>query len=149
MSRERRYWRPETEKLLAALGTVRDMEMKRLMVQPVVIQATEQERKQMEERFLDQMIQPVDFSSMTSAMVPEVTLEDLIRTIEEYERQVAIDKEAQEFLKELERLAYGYDLKPFPTQPAMSDLYNYWFWDMDERMTVEVLAVYEPRRKKE
>lgn len=149
MSRERRYWRPETEKLLATLGTVRDMEMKRLMVQPVVIQATEQERKQMEEWFLDQMIQPVDFSSMTSAMVPEVTLEDLIRTIEECERQVAIDKEAQEFLKELERLAYGYDLKPLPTQPAMSDLYNYRFWYMDERMTAEVLAVYEPRRKKE
>lgn len=147
---ERQYWRPETEKLLADLGMVRDAEMKKLMVRPIVFQATEQERKQMEARLPDQMIQPVDFSSTTSVMVPEVTLEDLIRTIEECERQVAIDKEAQEFLKELERLTYGYDLKPLPTQPAMSDLWDdFRFRCMDERMTAEALAVYEPRRKKE
>lgn len=147
---ERRYWWSDSEKLLADLGMVRDAEMKRLMIRPVVIQATEQERKQMEKRFPDQMIQPVDYSSTTSAMVPDVTLEDLVRTIEECERQVGIDKETQEFLRELERLAYGYVIKPFPTQTAMDDLWeNFRFRYMDERVTAEALAVYEPRRKTE
>lgn len=135
---ERRYWRPETEKLLADLERIRDAEKKKLMVRPIVIQA-------MEDRFPDQMIQPVDFSSTTSAMVPDVTLEDLVRTIEECERQVGIDKEAQEFLRELELLAYGYVIKPFPTQTAMDDLWeNFRFRYMGERVTAEALAVYEP-----
>lgn len=135
---ERRYWRPETEKLLADLERIRDTEMKKLMIRPVVIQA-------MEERFTDQMIQPVDFSSTTSAMVPDVTLEDLVRTIEECERQVKIEKEAQEFLRELERLAYGCVFKPFPTQTAMSDLWeNFVFRHMGDRVTAEASAVYEP-----
>lgn len=135
---ERRYWRPETEKLLADLERIRDTEMKKLMIRPVVIQA-------MEERFTDQMIQPVDFSSTTSAMVLDVTLEDLVRTIEECERQVKIEKEAQEFLKALERLAYGYSIEPLPIQAAAFDLQEYCrFRLLDERMTAEALAVYEP-----
>lgn len=135
---ERRYWRPETEKLLADLERIRDTEMKRLMIRPVVIQA-------MEERFTDQMIQPVDFLAATSATVPNVTMEDLLRTVEECKRQVAIDKEAAEFLKALERLAYGYVIKPFPTQTAMDDLWeNFRFRYMGERVTAEALAVYEP-----
>ncbi len=135
---ERRYWRPETEKLLADLERIRDTEMKRLMIRPVVIQA-------MEERFTDQMIQPVDFLAATSATVPNVTMEDLLRTVEECKRQVAIDKEAAEFLKALERLAYGYSIEPLPIQAAAFDLQEYCrFRLLDERMTAEALAVYEP-----
>ena len=68
--RERRYWRPEAEKLLADLAMIRDAEAKKLMIQPVVIQVTEDERKRIEQRILDQIIQPVDFSTATSAADP-------------------------------------------------------------------------------
>lgn len=64
---ERRYWRPETEKILADLAMIRDAETKKLMIQPGVIRVTEDERKRIEERILDQIIQPVDFSIATSA----------------------------------------------------------------------------------
>jgi len=142
---ERRYWRPETEKLLSDLERIRDAEMNKRMIRPVVIQVTEQERKQMEERFQHQMIQLVDFSNATSATVPNVTIEDLVRTIEECERQVALDKEAQEFLKVLERLTCGYEIRPSPLQTAMFDLWEHFrFRCLGERVTAEALAVYEP-----
>lgn len=137
---EKRYWRSETEKLLADLA----------MIQPVVIQVTEDERKRIEERILDQIIQPVDFSTATSAPDPNVTIEDLLRTVEECERQLAIDKEAAEFLKALERLAYGYSIEPLPVQAAAFDLQEYCrFRLLDERMTAEALAVYEPATRTE
>ena len=124
MSKDRRYWRPESEKLLEELGRMRKAEMWKLMTQPMVIQTTE-ERKRIEERMLEQIIQPVDFLAATSATVPNVTMEDLLRTVEEYKRQVAIDKEAAEFLKALERLAYGYSIEPLPIQAAAFDLQEY------------------------
>lgn len=149
MSKDRRYWRPESEKLLEELGRMHEAEMWKLMTQPMVIQTTE-ERKRIEERMLEQIIQPVDFLAATSATVPNVTMEDLLRTVEECKRQVAIDKEAAEFLKALERLAYGYSIEPLPIQAAAFDLQEYCrFRLLDERMTAEALAVYEPRRKTE
>lgn len=149
MSKDRRYWRPESEKLLEELGRMHEAEMWKLMTQPMVIQTTE-ERKRIEERMLEQIIQPVDFLAATSATVPNVTMEDLLRTVEECKRQAAIDKEAAEFLKALERLAYGYSIEPLPIQAAAFDLQEYCrFRLLDERMTAEALAVYEPRRKTE
>ena len=97
---ERRYWRPESEKLLEELGRMHEAEMWKLMTQPMVIRATE-EAQRMAERFPEQMIYPVNFSNVTSETVPGVTLEDLVRTIEECKRQQEIDKEAQAFLEEL------------------------------------------------
>jgi hypothetical protein len=147
---ERRYWRSETEKLLADLAMIRDAEVKKLMIQPVVIQVTEDERKRIEERILDQIIQPVDFSTATSAPDPNVTIEDLLRTVEECERQVAIGKENAELLKALERLAYGYSIELLPMQAATFDLQEHCrFRILDERMTAEALAVYEPETRKE
>jgi hypothetical protein len=147
---ERRYWRSETEKLLADLAMIRDAEVKKLMIQPVVIQVTEDERKRIEERILDQIIQPVDFSTATSAPDPNVTMEDLLRTVEECERQVAIGKENAELLKALERLAYGYSIELLPMQAATFDLREYCrFRLLDERMTAEALAVYEPATRTE
>lgn len=147
---ERRYWRSETEKLLADLAMIRDAEVKKLMIRPVVIQVTEDERKRIEERILDRIIQPVDFSTATSAPDPNVTIEDLLRTVEECERQVAIDKETAELLKALERLAYGYSIEPLPIQAAAFDLQEYCrFRLLDERMTAEALAVYEPATRTE
>lgn len=146
---ERRYWRTETEKLLADLAMIRDAEVKKLMIQPVVIQVTEDERKRIEERILDQIIQPVDFSTATSAPDPNVTIEDLLRTVEECERQVAIDKENAELLKALERLAYE-QIELLPMQAAAFDLQEYCrFRLLDERMTAEALAVYEPETRTE
>lgn len=150
MSKDRRYWRPESEKLLEELGRMHEAEMWKLMTQPIVIQTTEEEAQRMAERFSEQMIYPVNFSNVTSATVPNVTMEDLLRNVEEYKRQVAIDKEAAEFLKELERLAFGYSIEPLPIQAAAFDLQEYCrFRLLDERMTAESLAVYEPRRKTE
>lgn len=149
MSKDRRYWRPESEKLLEELGRMHEAEMWKLMTQPIVIQTAE-ERKRIEERMLEQIIQPVDFLAATSATVPNVTMEDLLRTVEEYKRQVAIDKEAAEFLKALERLAYGYSIEPLPIQAAAFDLQEYCrFRLLDERMTAEALAVYEPETRTE
>lgn len=149
MSKDRRYWRPESEKLLEELGRMHEAEMWKLMTQPIVIQTTE-EQKRIEERMLEQIIQPVDFLAATSATVPNVTMEDLLRTVEECKRQVAIDKEAAEFLKALERLALGYSIEPLPIQAAAFDLQEYCrFRLLDELMTAEALAVYEPRRKTE
>ena len=146
---ERRYWRPETEKLLADLAMVRDAEVKKLMIQPVVIQVTEDELKRIEERILDQIIQPVDFSTATSAADPNVTIADLLRTVEECERQVAIDKKAAELLKALERLTYE-QIELLPMQAAAFDLQEYCrFRLLDERMTAEALAVYEPATRME
>ncbi len=148
--RERRYWRSETEKLLADLAMIRDAEVKKLMIQPGVIRVTEDELKRIEERMLEQIIQPVDFLAATSATVPNVTMEDLLRTVEECKRQVAIDKEAAEFLKALERLAYGYSIEQLPIQAAAFDLQEYCrFRLLDERMTAEALAVYEPATRTE
>ena len=149
MSKDRRYWRPESEKLLEELGRMHEAEMWKLMTQPIVIQTTE-ERKRIEERMLEQIIQPVDFLAATSATVPNVTMEDLLRTVEECKRQVAIDKEAAEFLKALERLAFGYSIEPLPIQAAAFDLQEYCrFRLLDERMTAEALAVYEPETRTE
>lgn len=149
MSKDRRYWRPESEKLLEELGRMHEAEMWKLMTQSIVIQTAE-ERKRIEERMLEQIIQPVDFLAATSATVPNVTMEDLLRTVEEYKRQVAIDKEAAEFLKALERLAYGYSIEPLPIQAAAFDLQEYCrFRLLDERMTAEALAVYEPETRTE
>jgi hypothetical protein len=146
---ERRYWRPETEKLLADLAMVRDAEVKKLMIQPVVIQVTEDELKRIEERILDQIIQPVDFSTATSAADPNVTIADLLRTIEACERQIAIDKEAAELLKALERSTYE-QIELLPMQAAAFDLREYCrFRILDERMTAEALAVYEPEPRTE
>lgn len=147
---ERRFWRSETEKLLADLAMIRDAEVKKLMIQPGVIRVTEDELKRIEERILDQIIQPVDFSTATSAPDPNVTIEDLLRTVEECERQVAIGKENAELLKALERLAYGYSIEPLPVQAAAFDLQEYCrFRLLDERMTAEALAVYEPETRTE
>lgn len=146
---ERRYWRPETEKLLADLAMIRDAETKKLMIQPGAIRVTEEELKRTEERILDQIIQPVDFSTATSAPDPNVTIEDLLRTVEECERQVAIDKENAELLKALERLAYE-QIELLPMQAAAFDLQEYCrFRLLDERMTAEALAVYEPETRTE
>ena len=146
---ERRYWRSEAEKLLADLAMIRDAEMKKLMIQPSVIRVTEDELKRIEERILDQIIQPVDFSTATSAPDPNVTIEDLLRTVEDCERQVAIDKETAELLKALERLAYE-QIELLPMQAAALDLQEYCrFRIMDERMTAEALAVYEPEPRTE
>lgn len=146
---ERRYWRSETEKLLADLAMMRDAEVKKLMIQPVVIQVTEDERKRIEERILDQIIQPVSFSTATLAADPNVTIEDLLRTVEECERQLAIDKEAAALLKALERLAYE-QIELLPMQAATFDLQEYSrFRILDERMTAEALAVYEPETRAE
>ena len=150
MNEDRKYWRPEAEKLLSDLGRIRDAEMKKLMIRPVVIQATEQERQQMEERFKDQIIQPVDFANVTSATVPDVTIEDLIRSIEEWKRQEELDKAAQAFLEELKLLAYGTLVKPLPMQIDTNDLWEkFRFKHMGERVTAEALAVYEPKIKTE
>lgn len=147
---ERRYWRPETEKLLADLAMIRDAETKKLMIQPGVIRVTEDELKRIEERILDQIIQPVDFSTATLAADPNVKIEDLLRTVEECERQVAIGKENAELLKALERLAYGYSIEPLPMQAAALDPQEYCrFRLLDERMTAEALAVYEPATRRE
>ena len=146
---ERRYWRPETEKLLADLAMIRDAKVKKLMTQTVVIQGTEDERKRMEERILDQIIQPVDFSTATSAADPNVTIADLLRTVEACERQIAIDKEAAELLKALERSTYE-QIELLPMQAAALDLQEYCrFRILDERMTAEALAVYEPETRTE
>ena len=146
---ERRYWRSETETLLADLAMIRDAEMKKLMIQPSVIRVTEDELKRIEERILDQIIQPVDFSTATSAPDPNVTIEDLLRTVEDCERQVAIDKETAELLKALERLAYE-QIELLPMQAAALDLQEYCrFRIMDERMTAEALAVYEQEPRTE
>ena len=146
---ERRYWRSETEKLLADLAMIRDAEVKKLMIQPVVIQVTEDERKRIEERILDQIIQPVDFSTATSAPDLNVTIEDLLRTVEECERQVAIDKKHAELLKALERSTYE-QIELLPMQAAAFDLQEYCrFRLLDERMTAEALAVYEPETRTE
>lgn len=136
---EKRYWRSETEKLLADLA----------MNQPVVIQVTEDERKRIEERILDQIIQPVKCSTATSAPEPNVTIEDLLRTVEECERQVAIGKENAELLKALERLAYE-QIELLPMQAVTFDLQEHCrFRLLDERMTAEALAVYEPETRTE
>lgn len=147
---ERQYWRPETEKLLADLAMMRNAEVKKLMIQPVVIQVTEDERKRIEERILDQIIQPVDFSTATSAPDPNVTIEDLLRTVEECERQLAIDKEIAELLKALERETCEHEMELLPMQAAAFDLQEYCrFRILDERMTAEALAVYEPETRAE
>lgn len=146
---ERRYWRSETETLLADLAMIRDAEMKKLMIQPSVIRVTEDELKRIEERILDQIIQPVDFSTATSAPDPNVTIEDLLRTVEDCERQVAIDKETAELLKALERSTYE-QIELLPMQAAAFDLQEYCrFRILDERMTAEALAVYEPEKRAE
>ena len=146
---EKRYWRSEAEKLLADLAMIRDAETKKLMIQPGVIRVTDDELKRIEERILDQIIQPVDFSTATSAPDPNVTIEDLLRTVEECERQVAIGKENAELLKALERLAYE-QIEPLPMQETTFDLQEYWrFRLMGERMTAEALAVYEPETRTE
>ena len=153
MSEDRKYWRPEAEKLLSDLGRIRDAEMKKLMIRPVVIQATEQEWQQMEERFKDQIIQPVDFANVTSATAPNVTIEDLVRTIEECKRQQEIDKEAQAFLEELKLLAYGTLIKPLPMQIDSSDLWErFRFRHMGEHVMgdgPEDVVLYETSRKTE
>lgn len=129
---------------------MRKAEMWKLMTQPMVIQTTEEVVQRIAERFSEQMIYPVNFSNVTSATVPGVTLEDLVRTIEECKRQQEIDKEAQEFLKAMNRLAFGYDFELLPPPTAVSDLWeNFKFRRMNELMTAEALAVYEPRRKTE
>lgn len=146
---EKRYWRSEAEKLLADLAMIRDAETKKLMIQPGVIRVTDDELKRIEERILDQIIQPVDFSTATSAPDPNVTIEDLLRTVEECERQVAIGKENAELLKALERLAYE-QIEPLPMQETTFDLQEYCrFRLMGERMTAEALAVYEPETRTE
>lgn len=147
---ERRYWRSETEKLLADLAMIRDAEVKKLMIQPVVIRVTEEERKRIEERILVQIIQPVDFSTATSAPDPNVTIEDLLRTVEECERQLAIDKEIAELLKALERVTCEHEMELLPMQAAAFDLQEYCrFRILDERMTAEALVVYEPETRTE
>lgn len=146
---EKRYWRPETEKLLADLAMIRDVETKKLMIQPGVIRVTEDELKRIEERILDQIIQPVDFSTATSAADPNVTIEDLLRAVEECERQVAIDKEIAALLKALERSTYE-QIELLPMQAGTFDLQEYCrFRILEERMTAEALAVYEPETRKE
>lgn len=146
---ERRYWRPEAEKLLADLAMIRDAETKKLMIQPCVIRVTEDELKRIEERILGQIFLPVNFSTATSAEAPNVTIEDLLRTVEECERQVAIDKEAAELLKALERLSYE-QIELLPMQAAAFDLQEYCrFRLLDERMTAEALAMYEPKTRTE
>lgn len=146
---KRRYWRSETEKLLADLAMIRDAKVKKLMTQPVVIQGTEDERKRMEERILDQIIQPVDFSTATLAADPNVTIADLLRTVEECKRQLAIYKTIAELLKALERSTYE-QIELLPMQAAAFDLQEYcWFRILDERMMAEALAVYEPETRTE
>ena len=78
-----------------------------------------------------------------------MTIEDLLRTVEECERQVAIDKETAELLKTLERLAYE-QIELLPMQAAAFDLQEYCrFRILDERMTAEALAMYEPKTRTE
>ncbi len=150
MSKDRRYWRPDSEKLLEELGRMRKAEMWKLMTQPMVIRATEEEAQRMAERFPEQMIYPVNFSNITSATVPDVTLEDLLRTIEECKRQDELDKAAQVFLEELKLLAYGTLVKPLPMQIDTIDLWEKFRCRyMGERVTAEALAVYEPKIKTE
>ena len=153
MSKDRRYWRPESEKLLEELGRMHKAEMWKLMTQPMVIQTTEEEAQRMAERFSEQMIYPVSFSNVTSATVPGVTLEDLVRTIEECKRQQEIDKEAQAFLEELKLLAYGTLIKPLPMQIDSSDLWErFRFRHMGEHLMgdgLEDVVLFETSRKKE
>ncbi len=146
MSKDRRYWRPESEKLLEELGRMHEAEMRKLMTQPIVIQTTEEEAQRMAERFSEQMIYPENFSNVTSATVPGVTLEDLVRTIEECKRQQEIDKEAQAFLEDLKLLAYGTLIKPLPMQIDSSDL-----WERFRLMGygLEDVVLYETSRKTE
>ncbi|MBQ7315566.1 MAG: hypothetical protein IJW90_00500 [Clostridia bacterium] len=152
MSKDRRYWRPESEKLLEELGRMHEAEMWKLMTQPMVIQTTE-ELKRIEERMLEQIIQPVDFLAATSATVPNVTMEDLLRTVEECKRQQEIDKEAQAFLEELKLLAYGTLIKPLPMQIDSSDLWErFRFRHMGEHLMgdgLEDVVLYETSRKTE
>ena len=107
----------------------------------------------MAERFSEQMIYPVSFSNVTSATVPGVTLEDLVRTIEECKRQQEIDKEAQAFLEELKLLAYGTLIKPLPMQIDSSDLWErFRFRHMGEHLMgdgLEDVVLFETSRKKE
>lgn len=100
---ERRYWRPEAERLLEEIGKVPHWELMRHLTWPTVISLTE-------ERILDEMIKPVDFSEQYTATASSTAKVDvaLIRQmVEQMRREMGLVEAENQLRKIIEASMTG------------------------------------------